>query len=70
MNNYFLLNACFVFHFYIISKSWSLNTIILYMLYAIIPKGQIEKSGFFNGLVSYRIGIVLSVSVLYRIVKN
>ncbi len=35
-----------------------------------ISKGQKEKSDFFNGLVSYRIGIVVSVSVLYRIVKN
>ncbi len=33
-----------------------------------IPKGQKEKRKFFNGLVSYPIGIVLSVSVLYRII--
>ncbi len=35
-----------------------------------IPKGQNEKSEIFNGLVSYRIGIILSLSVLYHIVKK
>ncbi len=29
-----------------------------------------RKKLIFNGLVSYRIGIILSVSVLYRIIKK
>ncbi len=69
----FLLNACFVFHFYIIWKYYG-PWILLYCMPS-IPKGQKEKVNFL--MVWYRIvwfrigiGIVLSVSVLYRIVKK
>ncbi len=31
---------------------------------------KLNSCAFFNGFVSYHIGIVLSVSVLYRIIKN
>ncbi len=48
---FFLLNAFFVFHFYIIWKLWSLNTIILYAEYTKRPKGK--KGNFL--MVWYRI---------------
>ncbi len=57
---FYLLNRCFVFIFLHHLENYG-PWILLYCMLS-IPKG---KKLIFNGLVSYRIGMVLSVSVLY-----
>ncbi len=68
MNDLKKLNTSFVFHFYIIWKIMVPE--YYYTVRWVYEKAKRKKSQFFNGLLSYRIGIVLSVSVLYRIVKK
>ncbi len=60
----FLLNACFVFHFYII---WKIMVPEYY--YTVCWVYQKEKSEFFNGLVSYRIVSVSFCQYQYCIVS-
>ncbi len=68
---FFLLNACFVFHFYIIWKI--IVTEYYYTVCWVSQKAKRKQVNFlmvWYGMVWYCIGIVLSVSVLYSIVKK
>ncbi len=70
-NSFFLFNACFVFHFYIIWKI--IVPEYYYNVCWVYQKAKRKKAIFlmvWYPIVSYRIGIILSVSVLYCIIKN
>ncbi len=63
---FFLLNASFVFHFYIIWKIMIPE--YYYTVCWVYQKAKRKKVNFL--MVWFRISIVLSLSVLYRIVKK
>ncbi len=64
---YLLLNACFVFHFYIIWKIMVPE--YYYTVCSVYQKAKRKKSEFFNGLVSYRIVSVSFCQYSYCIIS-
>ncbi len=68
---FFLIKFIFCFSLsHHLEKLWSLNIIILYAEYTKRSKGKSEFLKVWYRIVSYRIGIVLSVLLLYRIIKK
>ncbi len=68
---FLFLNACFVFHFYIIWKIMVPEC--YYTVCWVYQKAKRKKVNFlmvWYCILLYRIGIILSVPVLYRIVKK